>query len=265
MDESLRTRRASTFGGVAEVYERTRPGYPEEAVAWMTGPTPGNVLELGAGTGQLTATMLSAGHRVVASDPSGQMLRRLRRSLKGTAAVRSRAEQIPLASSSVDTVVAGQAFHWFDTSRALPEIARVLRAGGTLALVWNLRDESVPWVRRLGRLIGSEQPDDPTELLEESGLFDGVEHKTFRHWQEVQRDGLVGLVESRSAVADMDERERADVLEQVGRLYDEYGRGHDGMLLPYHCQAYRCRVSGLANFRRDREGPLGDDLLIDFS
>ena len=265
MDEGLRMRRAKTFGGIAEVYERTRPGYPDEAVRWMAGSTPGRVLELGAGTGKLTAPLLAQGHTVVATDPEMQMLKPLRKRLKGARVARARAEQIPLRSSSVDTVVAGQAFHWFDPGSALPEIARVLRPGGTLALVWNLRDETVPWVRRLGRLIGSEQPEDPTELLEDSGLYDGIEHHTFRHWQEVHRDSLVGLVESRSKVADMPEDERTTLLAKVGELYDDYGRGHDGMLLPYHCETFRCRVSGLANFRRDQDPPVDDGLLIDFS
>jgi SAM-dependent methyltransferase len=268
MDESLRTRRARTFGGVADVYERTRPDYPGEAVRWMLGSTPAHaldVLELGAGTGKLTAPLLAQGHHVVASDPSAPMLQQLRARHRGTRVVQAAAERIPLASSSVDAVVVGQAFHWFDTGRALEEIARVLRPAGTLAVVWNLRDETVPWVRRLGRLIGSEPHEDPTELLEGSGLFDGLEHKSFRHWQEVFRDSLMGLVESRSRVADLDEAERAEVLRKVGELYDDYGRGHDGMLLPYQCHAYRCRVSALANFRRDQESPVDDGLLIDFS
>lgn len=265
MDESLRMRRAKTFGGIADVYDRTRPGYPDEAVRWMVGTTPGRVLELGAGTGKLTASLLAHGHTVAATDPERQMLRPLRKRLKSAFVAAARAEQIPLASSSVDTVVAAQCFHWFTPDQALPEIARVLRPGGTLALVWNLRDETVPWVRRLGRLIGSEQPDDPTDVLEESGLYDGIEHHTFRHWQEVYRDSLVDLVASRSKVADMPEDERTALLAKVGELYDDYGRGHDGMLLPYHCETFRCRVSGLANFRREQDPPVGDGLLIDFS
>ncbi|MDQ4084468.1 MAG: class I SAM-dependent methyltransferase [Actinomycetota bacterium] len=265
MDESLRTRRVQVFGGVADIYERTRPDYPAEAVRWMAGPTPGTVLELGAGTGKLTASLLAHGHRVIATDPTAQMLAQLRARLPRARVVQARAEHVPLVSSSVDAVVAGQAFHWFDAEPALAETARVLRPGGTLALVWNLRDETVPWVRRLSRLIGSEQPEEPTELLEESGLFDGIEKHTYRHWQEVHRDSLIGLVASRSRIAAMPDDERSALLGKVGELYDDYGRGHDGMLLPYQCRAYRCRVSGLANFRRDQQPPVGDGLLIDFS
>ena len=273
MDESPRTRRALVFGGVAEIYERSRPGYPDEAVRWLVGRGAGTILELGAGTGKLTSSLVADGHRVVATDPEARMLKPLRKRLKGVKGVnlvQACAEQIPVRSYSVDAVVVAHAFHWFDHDLALREIARVLRPGGTLALVWNLRDETVPWVRRLGRIIGSERTPDPTEMLEESTLFDGVEERSFRHWQEVDRDGLVDLVHSRSGVADMPEQERDDVLDQVGELYDDYGRGHDGMLLPYHCRTYRCRVSATAHPRgaqrsRDQHGPLDDGLLIDFS
>lgn len=265
MDDILRTRRAKTFGGVADVYERTRPGYPDEAVLWMTGSSPTKVLDLGAGTGKLTERVLGLGHHAVALDPDANMLRPLRKQIRGARIVQACAERIPFASRTFDTIVVGQAFHWFDLEQALPEMARVLRPGGVLALVWNIRDESVPWVRRLGRLIGSEEMESPAEMLEESGLFDGVEHETFRHWQQIFRDSLMGLVESRSYVAELGEADRAKVLDKVGELYDDYGRGHDGMLLPYHCDAFRCRVNSLAGTRRDQEPPFDDGLLIDFS
>lgn len=268
MDDTPRSERAEIFGEVAEVYERTRPGYPVDAVRWLTGDEPTRVLELGAGTGKLTAALVAAHHRVTPTDPSRPMLDRLRRQLKVRGVVQARAEAIPVHAGAVDVVIAGQAFHWFDHERALPEIARVLRPGGTLALVWNLRDESVPWVRRLGRLIGSERPDDDAvEILERSGLFEGIETKTFRHWQEVGRDSLIGLVESRSYVAAMAERERTTLLKRVGELYDEYGRGHDGMQLPYVTECYRAHV--VNTFGRgdagDATGGLDDGLLIDFS
>jgi SAM-dependent methyltransferase len=264
MDPSQRHRRARTFGAVADVYERTRPGYPDEAVRWMTGPDPRTVLELGAGTGKLTAELLRLGHRVIATDPSAAMLRPMRRRLEGVRLVQTGGERLPFAAESVDTVAAGQAFHWFESERALTNIARVLRPGGRLALAWNVHDESVPWVRRLRRVIGAEPPPDPTELLEDSGLFGGVEWHSFRHWHQVFRDSLVGLVESHSSVADLPDDERAEVLTRVAELYDDYGRGHDGMLLPYHCEVYRCRVSGAVS-RREQGGPFDDGLLIDFS
>ncbi|MPZ61346.1 MAG: methyltransferase domain-containing protein [Propionibacteriales bacterium] len=269
MDNSQHERWAKAFGGAAAVYERTRPDYPEDAVRWLVGTNPSKILELGAGTGKLTSTLLKQGHRVVASEPSKPMLRLLRTRIPTPPMIQASAEQIPLASSSVDLVLAGQAFQWFDAEKALPEIARVLRAAGVIGLLSNYRDESVPWVRRLGRLMGSREPQDheadPAGTLEESGLFEGVEKKTFRHWQQIDRDGLLGLVSSRSYVIDMPEDRRQKLLAEVGELYDGYGRGRDGMVLPYRTDCYRGRVSGLANYRRDQDPPLDDGLLIDFT
>lgn len=266
MEESERTARARSFGTVADVYASNRPGYPPEAARWLVPQPQKRVLELGAGTGHLTRALLAAEHHVIATDPAYPMLEHLCAEQGEAAVIQARAEQIPLRSSSVDAVVAAQAFHWFDRDTALPEIARVLRRGGTVALAWNRRDQSVPWVRRLSRLIGGESEEgDPVEQLEQSGLFDGIETATFRHWQQVDRDSLLGLARSRSYVATLTEEERRGVLDRVGALYDDYGRGHDGMLLPYDACCYRARV---VSTYTPPEGPvegLDDGLLIDFS
>jgi SAM-dependent methyltransferase len=264
---------AAGFAAAADVYERARPSYPQDAVDWIVeraGLRPGRVVvDLAAGTGKLTRLLVPSGAEVVAVEPVPEMRAKLEEVVPGVSALYGTAERLPFADGSADVVTVAQAFHWFDHERALPEIARVLRPGGTLALVWNLRDESVPWVRRLGKLIGSERPgDDPNkdavEILERSGLFEGIETRTFRHWQEVGRDSLIGLVESRSYVAAMAERERAALLRQVGELYDEYGRGHDGMQLPYLTECYRAHV--VSTFGTGgTHGGLDDGLLIDFS
>lgn len=242
-------RTAWASADAADAYDRARPSYPAEAAAWLTGSPPMRVLELGAGTGLLTARLAELGHWVVAAEPLDTMVARLSRRLgprpTGVNVVRGMAEQIPLHSSSVDVVVGAQAFHWFQHARALPEIARVLRPGGHIGLVWNLRDERVPWVRRLGELIGAQdtgQDNDPTETLLSSQLFGFVEATTFRFWQPLGRDGLRDLVASRSNVAMMADRERSKVLAGVDGLYDEYGRGPDGMLLPYLTHCYKAVV-----------------------
>jgi SAM-dependent methyltransferase len=234
---------ALSFGGVADAYDRARPSYPVEAARWLTGEGKLTVLELGAGTGKLTEVLVEAGHRVIATDPLPEMLTKLRARVVPFAVGVSGAEAIPAPSRSIDVVVCAQSFHWFDHDRALPEIARVLRPGGVLALVWNQRDESVPWVRRLGRLIGTEGQDhDLVAPVRESPLFEDVDEAEFRIWQRLDRDGLLDLVRSRSAVATLDEPARLQVLSKVLGLYDDYGRGHDGMLLPYLTRCYRAVV-----------------------
>jgi ubiquinone/menaquinone biosynthesis C-methylase UbiE len=231
---------AHSFGGVAEAYERGRPTYPVEAVRWMLGDQPRTILELGAGTGKLTRVLTGLGHDVHATDPDPAMLRILERAVPGVRTAEASAEEVPLPDASVDGVVAAQAFHWFDPDRALPEIARVLRPGGRLSMVWNIRNEKIPWVRRLGALIGTpEQLHDPAEALLFSELFGFVEHREFTHWQTIDQQSIQDLVLSRSNIAVLDDHERAAKLAQVLALYDEFGRGMDGMQLPYVARCYR--------------------------
>ncbi len=234
--------RGRTFGPVADAYDRARPSYPEDAVSWLTGSGQSLVLELGAGTGKMTRRLLADGHQVVATDPIPQMLERLAANLPIQPVVAT-AEHIPLRSRSVDVVVCGQSFHWFDHEVALPEIARVLRPGGVLALAWNTYDSGIPWVRRLKRLISPPEADDEASMpLMETPFFGFVEQKQFRFWQPHTAATLADLTRSVSHVATMNESDRAGVLAKVDRLYAEYGRGHDGMLLPWVTRCYRAVV-----------------------
>jgi ubiquinone/menaquinone biosynthesis C-methylase UbiE len=267
---------AHSFGGVVEAYDRARPTYPREAAEWLIGQEAATVLELGAGTGKLTAQLMDLGHDVVATDPDRAMLDRLSRNLPEARTIVASAEELPMGDRAYDVVVAAQAFHWFDLDRALPEIARVLKPGGHLALVWNTRDESIPWVRRLGRIIGTqEQLDEPAQVLTDSELFGEVEQASFTHWQQVDRKSIQDLVLSRSNVAVLDEEGRAAKLAEVLALYDDYGRGMDGMQLPYVTRCFRVAVAdrpedraGDAEGEADGGGPSDgtdtDMLLIDF-
>jgi SAM-dependent methyltransferase len=231
---------ARSFASVVDEYDSARPGYPDEAVRWLVGDTPVDVVDLGAGTGKLTRSLSGLGHRVVAVEPLPAMLERLRRHVPAALPVVGSAESIPLADASADAVVVAQAFHWFDPPRALVEIARVLRPGGTLGLVWNTRDERVGWVRRLSAVIGSESLE--RRQLEvafaASGLFGALEARTFRHEQRLTREALLGLVESRSYCATRPADERERVLASVGALFDEEAAGGE-VVLPYVTSAYR--------------------------
>jgi ubiquinone/menaquinone biosynthesis C-methylase UbiE len=230
-----------SFGPVAEVYDRARPSYPPEAVDWLTGSGRSMVLELGAGTGKLTAVLHRAGHDVLATDPLPEMLAVLAQRVDVPHVVAT-AENIPVRSRSIDVVVCGQSFHWFDHEVAMAEIARVLRPGGVLALAWNTYDEGIPWVKRLKRLISPPDHEGSATPLMETPYFGFVDQKQFRIWQPHTAASLADLARSVSHVATMKESDRAATLAKVEQLYAEYGRGHDGMQVPYITRCYRAVV-----------------------
>jgi ubiquinone/menaquinone biosynthesis C-methylase UbiE len=236
----VRTERAASFARVADAYERARPGYPADAVLWLAGETPCDVVDLGAGTGKLTRSLAALGHHVVAVEPVAEMLDQLRTAVPGATAVLGSAESMPLPDGSVDVVACAQAFHWFDQEAALSEIARVLRPGGRIALVWNVRDERVPWVADLSdAMVGRTGVDrGASEPIERSGPYGEVERARFEHTQDVDREVLRELVLSRSYCAVLPEEERAPILGRVDAVFDAYAR--NGVLtLPYVVECFR--------------------------
>jgi SAM-dependent methyltransferase len=146
--------RSRAFGPVAAAYERGRPGYPDEAVRWAVGRNSGTVLDLGAGTGKLTRTLAALGYDTIAVEPDDAMRAVIRETSPSTRALSGWAELIPLPAASVDAVVVAQAWHWFDHARAAAEVARVVRPGGHVALLYNIRDERIPWVARFAGATG---------------------------------------------------------------------------------------------------------------
>ena len=156
MEQDRRLLHGSSFGPAAAAYAEHRPDYARAGVRWALEPAPGRrVLDLGAGTGKLTATLVALGAEVIAVEPDPAMLTGLRRRLPSVRALAGRAESIPLPDGSVDAVLAGHALHWFDMAVAGPEIARVLVPGGILAGLWNVIDNRVDWVAGLERVSGS--------------------------------------------------------------------------------------------------------------
>jgi ubiquinone/menaquinone biosynthesis C-methylase UbiE len=234
---------ARSFGGVADAYDRGRPTYPREAAAWLTSDKPVTVLEIGAGTGKLTEQLVALGHDVHATEPDPLMLAILEKKLPGVRISQAPAEDIPAGDSSYDVVVSAQAFHWFDHDRALPEIARVLKPRGRLSLVWNQRDERIPWVKRLGKVIGTQEHlSDPGEVLAASKLFGETEQESFRFWQVVDQHSIRDLVRSRSNIAVLSAAEQEAKMAEVLAFYDDFGRGMDGMQLPYSASCFRSQV-----------------------
>ena len=213
---------------MAAEYERHRPDYPEEALRWAADAlglaTGARVLDVGAGTGKLTRGLVALGFDVVAVEPGAPMLDQLRRAVPEAEALEAPAEAIPLPAASVDAAFAGQAFHWFDRERALPELHRVIRAEGGLALLWNWWDERDPLQRELGELIGyaghqpyreDEAPGDPWFRL--------VGQVVVESTQESTPDELVAQLATTSAYLTAEPAEREESLRAVHELASRYG------------------------------------------
>ncbi|HEY5151771.1 MAG TPA: class I SAM-dependent methyltransferase [Mycobacterium sp.] len=233
MTESQRDRSLS-FGSEAAAYERGRPSYPPEAIDWLLPRAARDVLDLGAGTGKLTTRLVERGLHVVAVDPIAEMLELLSSALPDTPALLGTAEQIPLPDNSVDAVLVAQAWHWFDPERAVAEVARVLRPGGRLGLVWNTRDERLGWVKDLGRIIGHEN--DPfTEEVSLPEPFTDVARRHVEWTSYLTPQALIDLVASRSYCITSPAEVRTRTLDQVRELLATHPAlaNSSGLALPY--------------------------------
>ena len=223
-------RRGSSFGAVAAAYAELRPDYPEEAVRWCLAPAGPDVpalrvLDLGAGTGKLAALIAGLGADVTAVEPDDSMLAELRRALPSARALPGSAEAIPLPDGAVDAVVCGQAMHWFDMPRALPEIARVLVPGGVLAALWNCDDDRVEWVAGLHQAADGVAAPSLSRRRTEAAqygtdqfgpeLFTPTERAEFDNGQRCTADSLIATIATHSKLLVMEPAERDRLLAQL--------------------------------------------------
>jgi len=240
---------ARSFELVADVYERARPEYPAEAVAWLVAQLDlregRTVLDLGAGTGKLTRALVQTGARVIAVEPGEAMLGELRRVLPDVEALLGGAEAIPLDDDSVDAITVGQAFHWFRHDEAVPELHRVLRPGGALALVWNSRDQRRPLQREISGLIKPLVPADrppvghSAQALESSDLFGSVEKRTFPFVQQLDAEAVAERIASVSFVAAAPPDARAELDRRLREIVASQGGVVD---FAYLTEVYVSRV-----------------------
>jgi SAM-dependent methyltransferase len=237
------------FATGSATYERARPTYPADAVAHLEGTTgigPGSrVLDLAAGTGKFTRQLNAGGVTCVAVEPSAAMREVFVTMVPGTGVIGGTAEAIPLATGSMDAVVVAQAFHWFEPSRALPEVIRVLGPEGWLALIWNERDESDPVMAELVRISKWDQCQpypmgtDFGQIIDRSELFGPVHRTKFAFVQEVDLTVFVDQVASRSYVQVLPDEERQALLDKVAAFGSTLG---EPIAIPYITDLFYAQV-----------------------
>jgi len=244
---------AGRFASVAEEYELGRPEYPPGVVGALMaelGLEPGTaVLDLAAGTGKLTRALLAAGLDVVAVEPKEELRERLAASVGAERAREGLAESIPLPDRSVSAVTVADAIHWFDPTRALPEVARVLGNGGGIAVLTTVPDWSgASWAEEIGGLLAELRPSHPhfegpgwRQRLADSGCFGEPRELRITWWREASPEQMVAHVGSMSWIAALPEPERSATLARVGEVIES---GTTPELMPAHA------LIGLATVER---------------
>ena len=248
MDRQIR---ATSFGAAADDYSRYRPAPPAEAAEWAVGRSPGPVIDVAAGTGHLTQHLLRRGNRVVAVDIDRRMLSTLGGRLPGLPRVAARGEELPFVSGAAGAVVISSAWHWLDPERAWPEIARVVRPGGTFSVIFSGPDRSVAWVEAvLGRRESDQRPGVAgygTQgrrwhvELPAGAPFSLVEARTFTAAVPYEVADLPGLAASYSRVIVLPAVERTAVREEVAARAAAHPELVAGTTvdLPLRCRVWR--------------------------
>jgi SAM-dependent methyltransferase len=246
MKDQVHHSAAAGYKTGTDTYVRGRPDYPPQVADWLTGTlglnTDKAVVDLGAGTGKFTGRLVATGAQVIAVEPVAQMLEKLSEAFPEVLAVSGTAMDLPLPDASVDVVICAQAFHWFASTEALTEIARVLKPGGKLGLVWNLRDSRVSWVPKLDAIVNALEGDTPRYYTGAwrrafpHAAFGPLAEQRFSHGHTGSpEDVIFNRVRSTSFVAALPAVERAKVDEQIRALIaaEPDLRGRDMVTVPY--------------------------------
>lgn len=242
------------FQRAADRYERGRPEAPPSAIDALVGTlgisSRSFVLELGAGTGKLSRRLAPRAGRYVALEPVPAMRDQFRRALPTVPLVAGIAEMLPIAEARVDAIVAAQAFHWFDIPRAMQEMHRVLRPGGTVGLVWNVRDESVDWIHQETVIMDRYDGRGPRyrrgawrEAWAHTPGFEPLQKQSFSFVQRLDRDTALDRFTSISFIASLEGERYAEAEAALKGLLDTHPQtaGLTEIELPYQCEVYTSR------------------------
>jgi SAM-dependent methyltransferase len=236
--------------------------YPPAAVDWLTGDRPASrILDLGSGTGAFARLLVDRGHEVFCIDRDIEAVAELPERLGTRRHVAGQVESLPYLSCHFDVVTASANLHRFAPGLALSEIARVLKPGGSLAVAYNVRDDTVPWVKRLATVlrqadasaIAGEYGLESLQSVTDSPYFGEVAQRDFRNWVPIDRAGLIGLVERRPETAGLAPADRERLLADVGAIYDNSARPPEPLLLPYKAACFRARVDHSALVLADED------------
>ncbi len=248
---------AQGYSEKAETYDRGRPDYPAALDDWLhdalgVGPC-AKVVDLGAGTGKFTRRLLATGANVIAVEPVPAMKEILERAAPHADAKLGTAQDIPLEEETVDAVVCAQSFHWFASDAALSEIRRVLKPGGILGLIWNVRDERTDWVSALTSIMAPFEGETPRyhhgtwrRLFPASGFGALQErHFPFGHIGSPEQV-IIDRVLSVSFVAALAPAEQHRIEVQLKELIQATPSlsGHDEVTFPYETVACCCVKTG---------------------
>ncbi len=253
MQYSVHEKASIGFGNASDCYERGRPNYPQSAIEFLRTKFDLNsetsVLEIGAGTGKFTKHLHSLGVNVIAVEPVKGMRAKFQSILPEVEILNGTAEALPLGNSSVDHIFVAQAFHWFNGHAALKEFYRVLKSGGKLGLIWNVRDEAKPWVAELTQIIDPHEGGAPRyrslnwlKPFEQTPLFSILQREVFSHEQTGPIDMVLDRVNSISFISALPDTHREKVLSEVRNLVENHPntRGLQEFRFPYRTDVYWC-------------------------